>query len=393
MALMQNRSTAALLASSLLLTIGRGATLPFMTIYLNRQYGMAVDQVGYAMTIALTIGVIFSLGFGMLADKFDKKRYMVLAILAFIAGFVAIPLSHHAGLVVLFFALINCAYSVFSTVLKAYFSDTLSAPAKTKVFSLNYTVLNIGWTVGPPLGTLLVMHSINLPFLLAAVCAAFPLVFIQCFVQRVAVSSADGAVSWSPSVLIKDRALGWFTLSNVLASFVCGTFASCLSQYVMAVASSDFAEKVVAVILPVNAAIVVSLQYAVGRKLTPANLRPLMAVGTLCFVLGLYGFMLSGSNLWLWAAATAVFTLGEIIYAPGEYMLIDHIAPPGMKATYFSAQALGWFGAAVNPLFTGMILTTLPPWSLFVILSILIVLAWLMMLRGMRINCWGAVTA
>ena len=169
----QTRSTVALLASSLLLTIGRGATLPFMTIYLNRQYGMAVDQVGYAMSVALTIGVVFSLGFGMLADKFDKKRYMLLAIVAFITGFAAIPLTHNAGLVVLFFALINCAYSVFSTVLKAYFADTLTPTAKAKVFSLNYTFLNIGWTVGPPLGTLLVMQSINLPFWLAAVCAAF----------------------------------------------------------------------------------------------------------------------------------------------------------------------------------------------------------------------------
>jgi len=82
----QTRSTLALLASSLLLTIGRGATLPFMTIYLNRQYGMAVDEVGYAMTLALTIGVFFSLGFGILADKFDKKRYMLLAIAVFIGG-------------------------------------------------------------------------------------------------------------------------------------------------------------------------------------------------------------------------------------------------------------------------------------------------------------------
>lgn len=40
------RSTLALLASSLLLTIGRGATLPFMTIYLNRQYGLGVDLIG-----------------------------------------------------------------------------------------------------------------------------------------------------------------------------------------------------------------------------------------------------------------------------------------------------------------------------------------------------------
>ncbi len=63
------RSTLALLASSLLLTIGRGATLPFMTIYLNRQYGLGVDLIGYALTSALTIGVIFSLGFGILADK------------------------------------------------------------------------------------------------------------------------------------------------------------------------------------------------------------------------------------------------------------------------------------------------------------------------------------
>ncbi len=59
------RSTSALLASSLLLTIGRGATLPFMTIYLSRQYSLSVDLIGYAMTIALTIGVVFSLGFGI----------------------------------------------------------------------------------------------------------------------------------------------------------------------------------------------------------------------------------------------------------------------------------------------------------------------------------------
>lgn len=78
-----------------MLTIGRGATLPFMTIYLSRQYSLSVDLIGYAMTIALTIGVVFSLGFGILADKFDKKRYMLLAITAFASGFIAIPLVNN----------------------------------------------------------------------------------------------------------------------------------------------------------------------------------------------------------------------------------------------------------------------------------------------------------
>ncbi|ENR8888650.1 efflux MFS transporter YdeE [Citrobacter koseri] len=384
------RSTLALLASSLLLTIGRGATLPFMTIYLNRQYDLSVDLIGYAMTVALTIGVIFSLGFGILADKFDKKRYMLLAISAFLLGFIAIPLVHSVTLVVLLFALINCAYSVFATVLKAWFADNLSATTRSKIFSLNYTVLNIGWTVGPPLGTLLVMQSINLPFWLAAICSAFPLVFIQTWVKR-AETPVEGTTAsvWSPSVLLRDKALLWFTLSAFLASFVSGAFASCISQYVMVVANGNFAEKVVAVVLPVNAAIVVSLQYAVGRRLTTANIRPLMATGTICFVAGLVGFMISGNSLLLWGLSAAVFTIGEVIYAPGEYMLIDNIAPAGMKASYFSAQSLGWLGAAVNPLVSGVILTTLPAWSLFAVLIVAIILAWALMLKGMRARPWG----
>ncbi|HCB3586005.1 efflux MFS transporter YdeE [Citrobacter koseri] len=384
------RSTLALLASSLLLTIGRGATLPFMTIYLNRQYDLSVDLIGYAMTVALTIGVIFSLGFGILADKFDKKRYMLLAISAFLLGFIAIPLVHSVTLVVLLFALINCAYSVFATVLKAWFADNLSATTRSKIFSLNYTVLNIGWTVGPPLGTLLVMQSINLPFWLAAICSAFPLVFIQTWVKRTETPVEGTTASvWSPSVLLRDKALLWFTLSAFLASFVSGAFASCISQYVMVVANGNFAEKVVAVVLPVNAAIVVSLQYAVGRRLTTANIRPSMAAGTICFVAGLVGFMISGNSLLLWGLSAAVFTIGEVIYAPGEYMLIDNIAPAGMKASYFSAQSLGWLGAAVNPLVSGVILTTLPAWSLFAVLIVAIILAWALMLKGMRARPWG----
>lgn len=337
------RSTSALLASSLLLTIGRGATLPFMTIYLSRQYSLSVDLIGYAMTIALTISVVFSLGFGILADKFDKKRYMLLAITAFASGFIAIPLVNNVKLVVLFFALINCAYSVFATVLKAWFADNLSSTSKTKIFSINYTMLNIGWTIGPPLGTLLVMQSINLPFWLAAICSAFPMLFIQIWVKRSEkiIATETGSV-WSPKVLLQDKALLWFTCSGFLASFVSGAFASCISQYVMVIADGDFAEKVVAVVLPVNAAMVVTLQYSVGRRLNPANIRALMTAGTLCFVIGLVGFIFSGNSLLLWGMSAAVFTVGEIIYAPGEYMLIDHIAPPGMKASYFSAQSLGW---------------------------------------------------
>ncbi|TFQ09871.1 MFS transporter, partial [Escherichia coli] len=326
------RSTIALLASSFLITIGRGATIPFMAIYLSRQYDMAVDQVGVALTVALTTGVLFSLGFGIIADKFDKKRYMLMAILVYIAGFIAIPLTHNIALVVVFFSLINCAYSVFATVLKAYFADTLPPARKTKVFSLNYTFVNMGWTVGPPIGTGLLMYSADLPFWLAACTASFPIFFIQRFVRSVPPSaSGSNSTAWQPSVMLHDKALLWFTLSAFLGSLVFGSFSACISQYVLTVADTTLAEKVIGVVLPVNAAVVVSLQYMVGRRISTDNLQKLMTLGTLFFMAGLAGFMMSGSNLVFWGIAAFVFTLGELIYAPGEYMLIDNIAPDGMK--------------------------------------------------------------
>lgn len=385
---MQHRHTlsiGALLASSVLLTIGRGATLPFMTIYLNRQYNMAVDQIGVAMSIALTVGVFFSLGFGILADRFEKKRYMLLAIAAFVSGFVAIPLTHNVLLTVAWFSLINCAYSVFATVLKSYFSETLEPAAKAKVFSLNYTFLNIGWTVGPPLGTWLLLYGVNMPFWLAAISASIPFILIQSYVKPLRTHHMiQGEKRSTLAVLAQDRGLIYFTLSAFLGSLVFGSFASCISQYVLVVADSRLAENVVGVVLPVNAAVVVSLQYVVGKRIRADNLKPLMFLGTVSFLLGLGGFMLSGTHLWLWGLSAAIFTFGELIYAPGEYMLVDNIAPDGLKASYFSAQSLGWLGGALNPLATGVILTNLPPWSLFVILMVATVAAYLLMLKGMR---------
>ncbi|UBH63557.1 efflux MFS transporter YdeE [Proteus vulgaris] len=384
----KTRSTTALLFSSLLLTIGRGATLPFMAIYLSREYQLPVDDIGIAMSIALTTGIFFSLGFGMLADKFEKKRYMLLSIITFIFGFAAIPMVHSTVLVVIFFSVINCSYLVFSTVLKAYFSETLSVSAKPKIFSLNYTFINMGWTVGPPIGTLLLMYGTQLPFWLATISASVPLFMIQLFVQRSkAINTAEeNSVKWDPKIMLKDRALSWFVLSTFFGTLTFGSFASCISQYILVVYDAKLAESVIAVVLPVNAAIVVSLQYIVGKHVTAERLRKLMTLGTLFFMMGLLGFMFAGNNLIFWALAIAVFTLGELIYAPGEYMMIDNIAPLGMKASYFSAQSLGWLGAALNPLASGFILTSFPPISLFAILMAVSALAWYCMIQGMNVS-------
>ncbi|CDG17635.1 hypothetical protein [Xenorhabdus doucetiae] len=109
-------------------------------------------------------------------------------------------------------------------------------------------------------------------------------------------------------------------------------------------------------------------------------------LGSFFFLMGLSVFMVADKNLYLWGLAAVIFTLGELIYSPGEYILIDNIAPEGMKSSYFSAQALGLLGGAFNPILSGVVLTELPPQSLFIILMGISFLAWLSMLKGMSIK-------
>jgi len=377
-----------LLASSLLLTLGRGLTLPFMAIYLSRQYDMSVKDVGVALTIALVSGVLFSLWFGILSDRVDKKKCLLIAIAIFLSGFIAIPLMDNAILVVICYSIINCSYIVFSVVQKGYLSETVSVALKPKIFSINYTVINIGWTIGPPLGTFAVMYSTSLPFYLSALIALAPMVLIGRYVKQsapeVQLNDSGDRVYLSPRVMLKDKPLMWFTFSAFLGTLVYGAFSSCISQYMILASDAAMAEKVVSVVLSVNALVVVICQYSVGKVINRENIREMMGLGTVFFILGFAGFMMSGSNLWLWGLSSAVFTLGEIIYAPGEFMLVDGIAPAGLKASYFAAQQLGWLGGALNPLFTGLVLTALPPYMLFVLMMVGICLAYLAIILGMR---------
>lgn len=109
------------------------------------------------MIIVFIIGVVFSFGFGILVDKFDKKCYMLLVIIVFVSGFIVIFLVNNVMLVVLFFVFINCVYFVFVIVLKVWFVDNFLFISKMKIFLINYIMLNIGWIIGLLFGMLLVM--------------------------------------------------------------------------------------------------------------------------------------------------------------------------------------------------------------------------------------------
>jgi MFS family permease len=381
-----------LLASSLVLTIGRGVTLPFITIYLTEHFHLLPKSVGAILGVSLTLGIIASLYGGYLVDKFSKNRLILLSILLFALSFFAIPWIPRPGGVIVVLAILHTCYSVLSITIKACFADWLPVEQRIKAFSINYTLVNVGWAIGSALGVLVAGLNPLLPFYLSGGLALATVAALSLRLRGREQHAAPIAASASLpnfrqtlTILRSDRRLIYFTLGSTLGAVVFGQFTGYLSQYLITVSSAEFAYKIIGLVMIVNASIVIALQYLLSRGMRQENMLRWLALGTLFFIVGLLGFMVAGEAVWLWLAAMAVFTLGEIIVIPVEYMFIDFIAPPHLKGSYYGVQNLSALGGAINPVLCGVLLSYAAPPLMFVMLIVAALLSLLFFFLGHRL--------
>ncbi|WP_277964192.1 MFS transporter [Pseudomonas sp. RIT-To-2] len=365
-----------LLASALLLTLGRAITLPYLVIYLTSHYGLGVSEVGTVIGCALIAGLMLSLYGGYLTDLLAPFRLILSFTGCFIAGFIGMCLAPNLALFFLSLVVFNFAYSVIDVASKATFGRLLPAQEQSRVFSLRYTLINIAYAVGPFIGAGLAAFSLRLPFLVSAALGA---AFFGLYA-----SQGDRGMPCEPSsaprfsftqvskVLLKDRRLVCFTLGGVLSAVVFGQFTAYLSQYLVVTADPQEVYSKITTLLAVNACTVIGLQYWVGKCIDPRRLTLWLVGGLALFLTGLVGFSLAGS-LAGWAFAMLLFTLGEIIVFPVEYMFIDRIAPAHLRGMYYAAQNLSNLGGALGPVIGGIALAALPPAAMFYVLAAFLV--------------------
>ncbi|WP_410017350.1 MFS transporter [Pseudomonas sp. 14P_8.1_Bac3] len=124
----------------------------------------------------------------------------------------------------------------------------------------------------------------------------------------------------------------------------------------------------IAALLACNAISVILLQYQIGRFLKREQLRYWIAGGTSLFIVGLIGFSLADS-LVSWCVAMFIFTLGEMIIYPAEFLFVDTLAPEELRGSYYGAQNLAALGGALSPVICGFLLMHTPASTMFYALS------------------------
>lgn len=366
-----------LLISSLVLTIGRAITLPFITIYMTEHFHLKPESVGLILGISLAIGIVSSFYGGYLVDKFNKHHLMILSIALFAMTFCIMPWLGNVWWMVPVLALLQAAYSVFSIAIKACFAEWLPVSERIRGFSMNYTLVNVGWAVGPALGVFAASYYPMLPFFLSGMLAFFVGLTLWLRLDGYGLPPNNGDTVFTEQrlnfsatfkILSHDRRLIFFTLGSTMGAVVAGQFTGYLSQYLITVSNAQFAYQVIGSVMTVNASVVICLQYLLSRNMNNKNLLRWLTAGTLFFCFGLVGFALADRSIPMWMVAMAIFTLGEVIVIPVEYLFIDFIAPPHLKGSYYGVQNLGNLGGAVNPILCGFLLSFAPPTTLFYVL-------------------------
>ncbi|WP_350600456.1 MFS transporter [Pseudomonas sp. 65/3-MNA-CIBAN-0223] len=378
-----------LLGASLVLTLARAITLPYLVIYLSGHFGLSVADIGLAIGSTLIIGSLLSLYGGFLVDRMSSYQLILICCGVFSGGFLGAYLAPVLWLFYLCLVLINLAYAVIDIAVKSGFGSLLPMDRRSEAFSIKYTLTNIGYAVGPFLGAGVAALDMSLPFLLSAgLGVGFSLVYFVWGDRRL--TSAGPGLQPTPflavgRLLLRDYRLVCFTLGGLLSAVVFGQFTAYLSQYLVVTTTPQETYRIISTVVATNALMVISLQYSIGKRISHRHLNLWLAGGLGMFILGLAGFALS-TTLLLWVLSMAIFTVGEIIVFPAEYMFIDNIAPSHLRGMYYAAQNLSNVGAALGPVLCGIVLAMQPAHYIFYMLAMFVIAGGMLYLLGVSIS-------
>lgn len=318
-----------LIAGSGVVTIAKGMSLTFLAIRLQRDFGLTPAGIGVLIGAGPLLGAIISPFAGSLSDRIGRTGVLTIAL--FMAGLAlaGLGLAHSIAAFALAHIVSAVAAAVYEPVSRALMSDAAPAHLRLRVFSWRYLAINAGWAVGPLIGVW-VGAAYSTLFIIAGIMhAAFGLVLFFTVPEasnRRAVETGPGSNTtggWRGLVAaLRDRRLIFFVIGGTLLLAVHGQWSVTLSQYL----NTGFEDGVTlfALLVSTNAAtvLVASNRFVIER----IGALKALSLGCLLFLLGEIGFAAS-SGVEMLVASMILFTIGEVLVVPSEYVLVDGRMP------------------------------------------------------------------
>lgn len=340
-----------------IVTTARAMSMTFLAMELQRSFGLGPAAIGFLLGIGPLLGAATAPFAGSMSDRVGRRPLLVLTLMSMALAMNAMGL---AGSVVLFCLAQTCAaiaIAIYGPLSRALISDICPEAQRLKYFSWRYTASNVGWTVGPIMGvaagsapTVLFAGTGVVYAILALALHLLHLPDLECK-NRPQIHAAP--LVTSIRLAVGDPRMLCFVAGGTLLVAVYGQWAATLAPYLFANIVDGI--EIFAYLVSINGAVVL-FGNQLARKLIEhiGGLRALVT-GCAMFATSQVGFLASHGFLGF-AISMIVFTIGEILVVPSEYILVDGIAEENRRGSYYGAYAVTSAGSFLGPAFGGLTL-------------------------------------
>ncbi|WHX41488.1 MFS transporter [Mesobacillus sp. AQ2] len=375
---------------------------PFLTIYFAESFGK--DKAGFLLIFSQLFSVFANLLGGYTADRFGRKRMMVISafgqgIAFLIFAYAVSPWYTSPMLGFICFALVGVFGSIYWPASQAMVADVVPEKDRSSVFAIFYTQINIAVVVGPILGAIFyVKYRFELMIAVAIISILLALVLAKWTRETVPASAKQARAEngkWYDflkeqiadyKVIIQDKVFLMFIIAGILAAqtfmqldllFPVYTKEMVNNQTVLEFGSKVFTvngEQAFGLILSENGLLVALFTVAVTKWVTRFPERNVFVLSSFVYAVSILMF---GATHWIWGLilAMAVFTLAELMTAGLQQTFISNLAPEKMRGQYFAAASLRYtIGRTIAPISIPLTVWIGYGWT-FTILSILAVLS------------------
>jgi len=324
--------------------IGGALLFPFFALYITSKFSVGMTDVGVLFAAFSVSSFAGSAIGGALTDRFGRKGVIIFGLIASSFSTVAMGLINSFQAFFFLALFVGILTDVAGPAHQAMIADILPEEKRTDGYGILRVAVNLSVVIGPAIGGFLATRSYLLLFLSDAVISLLTVFLIAIFLPETKPQTHPDAPKQTVASsfagygqVFRNAAFMLFLGAVMLQVFTYMNMNTSLGVYLRNEYGTP--ESGYGLLLSINAAMVVLMQFPITRRIKKYPPMLMMAFGTFLYVIGfsMYGYV---ATYTLFIVAMVIITVGEMIVSPVAQALVATFAPEYMRGRYMAVSGV-----------------------------------------------------